>query len=58
MRGDIPWREGMDSYIIEDTPLLAGFSYGSGEVIFSSWLQSTNAEGDALEIIRHLLQDL
>jgi hypothetical protein len=58
MRGDIPWREGMESYIIEDTPLLAGFSYGEGEVIFSSWLQSTNAEGDALEIIRHLLQDL
>ena len=58
MQGDVPWREGMTSSSTTNAPLLVGFSSGQGQVVFSSWLQSSNAEGEALEVIRYMLQDL
>jgi len=56
LSGDAPWRVGYDTGVMRDAPLLVTFAAGDGQVIWSSWLQSHNAEGDAKKTIQWVLE--
>lgn len=53
--GDAPWRVGYQTGKQADAPLLVTFAAGDGQVIWSSWLQSHNAEGEAKKAIQWVL---
>lgn len=58
MRGDIEYRVGMESYSRSSSPLMVSFPHGEGKVIFSTWRQASNLEGDSLKVIRHILDGI
>lgn len=58
LRGTVPYRVGFETYTLTDVPILVEFEDGDGRVVFSSWRQSSNATGDALEVIRFLTEDI
>lgn len=55
MQGDATYRIGFDQYTVTDAPLLVSFPQGDGRVVFSSWRQSRNADGVALDIIQEMI---
>jgi len=42
LRGDVSYREGTESYVLEDVPLLVSFSGGEGRVAFSTFRVAAN----------------
>ena len=55
MTGDATYRVGFEQFTVEDAPLLVSFPQGDGRVVFSSWRQSKNADGVALDIIQEMI---
>lgn len=56
MTADIPYRIGMETNQIDDAPIMAGFEYGKGRVVYSSWRQYSNLSGDAKDVIKKTIQ--
>jgi hypothetical protein len=55
LEGDAPWRAGQDTGVVAHSPLLVGFSEGSGMVYLSTYRQGANAHGSLLDGLRALL---
>jgi hypothetical protein len=55
MEADVPYRIGMETYEVRNSPIMVGFAYGEGIVLYSTWRQYSNMEGDALEVIRMMV---
>lgn len=53
--GDAPWRIGYETGTTRDAPLLVTFAAGDGQVVWSSWLQSHNGDGDGKKAIQWVL---
>jgi len=58
MRADIPYRIGMDVHQRSNSPILMSFPEGEGRVIFSTWRQASNTDGDAMEVIRFMMSGI
>ena len=58
LKADVPYRIGMDSYTLENSPLLVSFEEGEGQVFFSSWRHESNARGNGLEVIRYIVSKM
>jgi hypothetical protein len=56
LQGDAPWRDGFDTRSMSDSPLLVGFSAGSGNVYLSTYRQGANSDGPLLDGLRFLMQ--
>ena len=56
LEADVPYRMGLETYEIKDAPIMAGFDYGEGKVVYSSWRQYSNLSGNAKEVIKTTIQ--
>ncbi len=55
LRADATWREGFDLYTTPDSPMLVSFGSGKGTVILSTYRNAANADTDAIDMLRALL---
>jgi hypothetical protein len=51
LQADAPYRVGMETNEIDDAPIMVGFEFGEGKVVYSSWRQYSNLTGDAKDVI-------
>jgi len=55
LQGDAPWRHGLDSGQVENSPLVAGFDAGSGRVVMTTYRGSANTSQELLSVLVDLL---
>lgn len=58
MQGDVSYREGTESYVIEDAPLLVSFSGGAGRVAFSTFRVSANRNEQMSGIFQYIMYNV
>ena len=58
MTGNVSYREGTESYELEDVPLLVSFSGGSGRVAFSTFRVAANRNADMSGIFQYIMYNV
>lgn len=54
--GDVSWRQGDSSASLSGVPLLVSFRSSAGAVIFNTWRNVANADGDPMKAVKYLVQ--
>lgn len=58
LRGDVSYREGTESYVLEDVPLLVSFSGGQGRVAFSTFRVAANQSEEMALIYQYIMYNV
>ncbi len=56
LSADATWRQGMDTAVEKNSPLLVEFESGKGRVVFTSFRMSANIDGPRLPVIQWLME--
>lgn len=56
LSADATWRQGMDTQVEKNAPLVVEFEMGKGAVVFTSFRMSANLEGPRLTVVQWLLE--
>ncbi len=55
LRTDAPWRQGMETGVEEESPMLVEFESGKGAVVFTPWRMSANLDEPRINVVRWIL---